>query len=152
MDKSIVEGINQLFRSQLINALLYLALIIGTVLIVIGVKKFKLLNSKAKEIALSLTIAICSIGLIIIQIFTIAPMYKDYKQQSYIIVENATMIIKDGSTGGINSTNSVVVSADGNTVELKMQTDYSLDTNTEYVGTVAYLKHSQYVVWYSFIK
>ena len=152
MDKSIVEGINQLFRSQLINALLYLALIIVGVLVVIGVIKFKLLNSKAKKIALSLTIAICSIVLIIIQIITIVPVYKDYKQQSYIIVEDATMIIKDDSTGGIDPTNSVVVSAGGNTVELKMQTDYSLDTNTEYLGTVAYSKHSQYVVWCSFNK
>ena len=152
MDKSIIEGINQLFRSQLINALLYLALIIVCVLVVIGVIKFKLLNSKAKKIALSLTVAICSIGLIIIQIITIAPVYKDYKQQSYIIVEDATMMIKDGSTGGINPTNSVVVSVGGNTIELKMQTNYTLDTNTEYVGTVAYSKHSQYVVWYSFNK
>ena len=68
------------------------------------------------------------------------------------MVADATMIINDDSTGGIDPTNSVVVSVGGNTIELKMQTDYSLDTNTEYVGTVAYSKHSQYVVWYSFNK
>ena len=152
MDKSIIECINQLFRSQLINVLLYLALIIAGVLVVIGVIKLKLLNSKAKIIALSLTIAICSIVLIVIQITTIVPVYKDYKQQSYIVVENATMIIKDDSSGGIDPSNSVVVSVGENIIELKMQTDYSLDTNTEYVGTVAYSKHSQYVLWYSFNK
>ena len=150
MDKSIIEGINQLFRSRIINSLLYLALIIFGVLVVIGVIKFKLLDSKAKNIALSLAMAICSIGIIIMQVITIAPVYKDYKQQSYIVVENATMIIRDNSTGGIDPINSVVVSSGGNTEELKMQSDYSLETNTEYIGTIAYLTHSRYVVWYSF--
>ena len=150
MDKSIIEGINQLFRNQIINSLLYLVLIIAGILVVIGVIKFKLFDSKAKNIALSLTMAICSIGVIIMQVITIAPVYKDYKQQSYIVVENATMIIRDDSTGGIDPINSVVVSSGGNTEELKMQSDYRLETNTEYVGTIAYLTHSRYVVWYSF--
>lgn len=150
MDKSIIEGINQLFCNQIINSLLYLVLIIAGILVVIGVIKFNLLDSKAKNIALSLTMAICSIGVIIMQVITIAPVYKDYKQQSYIVVENATMIIRDDSTGGIDPINSVVVSSGGNTEELKMQSDYSLVTNTEYVGTIAYLTHSRYVVWYSF--
>ena len=150
MDKSIIEGINQLFRNQIINFLLYLALIIFGVLVVIGVIKFKLLDSKAKNIALSLTMAICSIGIIIMQVISIVPVYKDYKQQSYIIVENAAMIISDDSTGSIDPINSVVVSSGGNTEKLKMQSDYSLETNTEYVGTIAYLTHSRYVVWYSF--
>lgn len=150
MDKSIIEGINQLFRNQIINSLLYLVLIIAGILVVIGVIKFNLLDSKAKNIALSLTMAICSIGVIIMQVITIAPVYKDYKQQSYIVVENATMIISDDSTGGIDPINSVVVLSGGNTEELKMQSDYSLETNTEYVGTIAYLTHSRYVVWYSF--
>ncbi len=150
MDKSIIEGINQLFRNQIINSLLYLVLIIAGILVVIGVIKFKLFDSKAKNIALYLTMAVCSIGIIIMQVINIAPVYKDYKQQSYIVVENATMIIRDDSTGGIDPINSVVVSSGGNTEELKMQSDYSLETNTEYVGTIAYLTHSRYVVWYSF--
>ncbi len=149
MEKSIIENINELFCSHIINAMLYLVLIIVAILVV-GVIKLKLLNSKAKNIVLSLTVAICSIGLIIIQIITVLPVYKDYTQHSYIVVENATMTIEGGSTGGINPTNSVVLSADGNEFELTMQTDYSLDTDTEYVGTIAYLKHSEYIIWYSF--
>lgn len=150
MDKIIIENINHLFRSQIIDTLLYLLLIIVTVLVVIAVIKLKSFNSKVKVVALSLILTVCSVGMIIIQIISIAPVYKDYKQQSYIVVENATMIVADNSSGGIDPTSSVFVTVNGNELEFKMRTDYSLDTDTEYVGTIAYLKHSQYVIWYSF--
>ena len=150
IEKCIVENIDKLFHSQIINAILYFVLIIVAILGVVGVTKLKLLKSKAKIIALSLTIAICSIGLIIIQVITILPVYNDYIQQSYVIVENATMTVAEGSAGGIDPTNTVFLSVDGNEFALKMQTDYSLDTNKEYAGTVAYLKHSKYIIWYSF--
>ena len=35
-------------------------------------------------------------------------------------------------------------------IELKMQTDYSLSTEVEYIGKIAYLEHSEYIVWYQF--
>ena len=100
MEKSIIENINALFRSHIINAIMYLVLIIVAILVVVGLIKLKLLKSKAKNIALALTVAICSIGLIIIQVFTILPVYNDYTQHSYVIAENATMTVVDGSTGG----------------------------------------------------
>lgn len=150
MEERIIDNIDKLFRSHIINAILYLVLIIVAAFIVVGIIKLKVLNSKSKNIALSLTIAICAIGMISIQIITILPVYHDYTQQSYVIAENATMIVEDGSTGGIDPTNTVFLLVDGNELALKMQTDYSLDTNERYVGTVAYLKHSKYVIWYSF--
>ena len=33
-------------------------------------------------------------------------------------------------------------------IELKMQTDYALDTKVEYKGKIAYLKYSNYLIWY----
>ena len=86
----------------------------------------------------------------IFQFVEIAPVYKDYSEQSYVLIEDAKIIIKDGSSGGINSTNKVVVTYKDKVIELKMQTDYSLNTEVEYVGKIAYLERSEYIVWYQF--
>ena len=86
----------------------------------------------------------------ILQFVEISPVYKDYSEQSYVLIEDAKIVIKDGSSGGINSTNKVVVSYEDKVIELKMQTDYSLSTEVEYVGKIAYLEHSEYIVWYQF--
>lgn len=109
MEKSIIENIDKLFRIQIIYSILYLVLIIAAVLVVVGLFKHKLLNSKAKNIALSLLVAICSIGLIIMQIITVIPVYNDYTQRSYIIAENATMTVKEGTTVGMEPTNTVFI-------------------------------------------
>lgn len=77
-------------------------------------------------------------------------MYEDYSEQSYVLIEDAKIIIKDGSSGGINSTNKVVVIYEDKVIELKMQTDYSLSTEVEYIGKIAYLERSEYIVWYQF--
>ena len=86
----------------------------------------------------------------VFQFVEITPVYKDYSEQSYVLIEDAKIIIKDGSSGGINSTNKVVVTYEDKVIELKMQTDYSLNTEVEYVGKIAYLERSEYIVWYQF--
>ena len=93
-------------------------------------------------------VVVASIGLIVVQAVTIYPVYKDYKEQAYIVIEDANVIIKDGSTGGLDSTNCVIVYDDEKEIELKMQTDYGLDVELEYTGNIAYLKHSNYLIWY----
>ena len=150
MEASIVENIERLYRSYLITAFLYLGLIIAAGLVTFFVIRLGILDSKVKRIALILVVAICSAGLIVSQTVTIAPVHKDCTQRSYIVVENATMIVKDGSTGGIDSTNAVELWVNGGRIDLKMQTDLTLDAETEYSGTVAYLEHSGFVVWFSF--
>ena len=150
MEASIIENIERLYRSYLITAFLYLGLIIAAGLVTFFVIRLGILDSKVKRIALILVVAICSAGLIILQTVTIVPVHKDYTQRSYIVVENVTMIVKDGSTGGIDSTNAVELWVNGDRIDLKMQTDLTLDAETEYSGTVAYLEHSGFVVWFSF--
>lgn len=50
-----------------------------------------------------------------------------------------------------NRDNTFLMKIEENTIiELKMQTDYSLNTEVEYVGKIAYLEHSEYIVWYQF--
>ena len=150
MESEIIVNIEKLYNSFLFNAALIGALVLILVLVTVGVIKFKLLNSKVKQIALILLTAICSIGLMILQFVEISPVYTDYSKQSYVLIEDAKIVIKDGSSGGINSTNKVVVSYEDKVIELKMQTDYSLSTEVEYVGKIAYLEHSEYIVWYQF--
>lgn len=148
MEASMIENMEKLYHRHLVTAFLYLCLIIVTVLVAVGVVKFKLLKTRAKNVALVFAVTICTVGLILLQIMAIAPVYKDYTERSYVVVENATMTVRDGSSGGIDSTNRVELSVDGNMIELKMYTDYSLDTGVAYTGKFAYLKHSGYLIWY----
>ena len=150
MENQIIENIEKLYRSQIVTAILYFALIVIVALVVVGVIKFKLLNAKWKNTLLISVVITSSIGLIVVQAVTIYPVHKDYTEQAYIVIEDANVIIKDGSTGGLDSTNCVIVYDDEKEIELKMQTDYGLDVELEYTGNIAYLKHSNYLIWYEF--
>lgn len=44
--------------------------------------------------------------------------------------------------------NRVIVCDGEKEIELKMQTDYALDKKVEYKGKIAYLKYSNYLIWY----
>ena len=150
MEQAIMEQVTKLYHSFLLTAALDLALIVVVWLVMIGVIKFKLIGNKTLQVLLIVGIAVCSVLLMVMQAIEIMPVYQDYKEQSYIVAEQTTMTVKDGSSGGIHSTNRVVLLVDGQEMELKMRTDYSLTAEQEYVGTVAYLEHCGYVVWYSF--
>ena len=50
---------------------------------------------------------------------TISPVYKDYEEQAYVVIEDAKVIIKDGSTGGLDSINCVIVCDGEKEIELK---------------------------------
>lgn len=148
MENQIIENIENLYKSQIITAILYFAFIVIVSFVVVGVIKFKLLNAKRKNALLISLVVVASIGLLVLQTSIVYPVYKDYKGQTYVVIEDAKVIIKDGSTGGLDRTNHVLVYDGEKEIELKMQIDYSLDTWFEYTGNVAYLKHSNYLIWY----
>ncbi len=150
MEAAIIENVEKLYRGHIVTAILYLFLIVATALVTVCVIRFKLLNSRWKNVLLISLVAVASVILIVVQLVTISPVYKDYKEQSYVIIEDAKVIIKDHSSGGLDSTNSVVVYDGDNEIVLKMQTDYSLNVWFEYTGKVAYLKNSNYLIWYEF--
>ena len=152
MENQIIENIENLYKSQILTFVLCFALIVITSFVVFGVIKFKLLGAKWKNALLISFVAVASVGLLVVQMITISPVYKDYEEQAYIVIENAKVVIKDGSTstGGLDRTNRVIVCDNGTEMELKMQTDYALDTEVEYRGRIAYLKHSNYLIWYEF--
>ncbi len=153
MENEILDNIYHFYRSHIVNLIIYSILCCVAVLIAIGVIKFEVLNTKAKRILLLLVMCLCSILLIGMQIIELLPARADYKESSYIILENATMTITTESSsaaGGFDRTNNVVViDKDGNRYKLQAQMDYVLDYGNSYTGTIVYLEHSGFVIWYN---
>lgn len=151
MKNEILDNIYHLYRLYIINLIIYSILCCVAVLIAIGVIKFEVLNTKAKRILLLLVMCLCSILLLGMQIIIdLLPIRADYKESSYIILENATMTIAaESSSGGLGRTNDVVViDKDGNRYNLQIENYYVRDYGS-YTGTIVYLEHSGFVIWYN---
>lgn len=153
MENEILDNIYHLYRLYIINLIIYSILCCVAVLIAIGVIKFEVLNTKAKRILLLLVMCLCSILLLGMQIIIdLLPIRADYKESSYIILENATMTIaaeSSSSSGGLGRTNDVVViDKDGNRYNLQIENYYVRDYGS-YTGTIVYLEHSGFVIWYN---
>ena len=150
MREQILDNIYSLYRSRLITAIIFLVLIILAVVVILGVIKFDIVKSLKGRIVLIVTVVVCSVFLVISQIVTISPIYQDYRDSSYTVVDDATIVINGDSTGLIDRTNTVFLKTKNKEYELIIQTDLKLDIDTEYVGSIAFLKHSKYIVWYDF--
>lgn len=148
MKEQILENIYSLYKSHIVTAIILLALIVMTVIVTIGVIKLELIKSTKGKFVLIATVIVCSVFLITSQLVTIVPIYKDYCDSSYIVVEDANVVIKGDSTGVLDRLSTVSVRTRNGEVELNIQTDLKLDVDTEYVGTVVFLKHSKYIVWH----
>lgn len=150
MEKNILNNIDHLYRHALITTAIIIVLSILAILVAVGIIKFKLIASQTGRIVTVSLVVLGMVLLLVARFITIQPIYMDYKDNSYIVLENAEVTIREGTsfTSGIEYTNQVTVISSGNYYELKMQTDYSLSTEKTYTGTVAYLKHSKYIVWY----
>lgn len=150
MQAQILENIEKLLKSHIITVVLYFSFILIVAWVTVGVIKYKLLNAKWKNVLLMCFVVVASFGLLVIKGIEIAPVYRDYQEQAYIVVDEARVIIKDGSSGGLDSTNRVFIYDGEKEIELKMSSDYSLDTEVEYSGKIAYLENSKYLIWYQF--
>lgn len=148
MKEQILENIYSLYKSHIVTAIILLALIVMTVIVTIGVIKLELVKSSKEKFVLIATVIVCSVFLITSQLVTIVPIYKDYCDSSYIVVEDANVVIKGDSTGVLDRLSTVSVRTRNGEFELNIQTDLKLDVDTEYVGTVVFLKHSKYIVWH----
>lgn len=150
MENEILDNIYHLYRGHIVDLIIAIILCCVAVLIAIGVIKFELLNTKIKCILLLLGACLCSILLIGMQIIELLPVRADYKESSYIILENATMTVTGDLSSGLNRIHEVVVmDKDGNRYKLQAQMDYVLDYGNSYTGTIVYLEHSGFVIWYN---
>lgn len=151
MEKYILNNIHQLYRSHIVTLVLLLLLGCVALFVVVGVVKFDLIKSKIGKIILMMATIISLVVLLLVQILSIVPIYKDYKESSYVVIENARLTILTEASGVIDRTNTVLID-DGSAepFKLKMQTDLCLSFDCTYTGTIAYTINSGYVVWYSF--
>ena len=61
-----------------------------------------------------------------------------------------TITTEPSSSGGLDRTNNVVViDKDGNRYNLQIRSDYVLKYGNSYTGTIVYLEHSGFVIWYN---
>lgn len=149
MEKEIIDKIYHLYRSHIVTLVIFILLCCIGTLISVGVIRLGLVKSRTNRILLFSIVLLCSILLPVIQLFQIIPVYADYQESSYIVLDNATMTVTTDSSGIIDRTNQVfVVDANGNDYNLKLQSDFLLDRGINYTGTIVYLKHSGYVIWY----
>lgn len=150
MEHTISENAEKLLSGLMISAGLYFALIVLAVVITIGVIKFKLLKAKWQNIVLATCISVASIILIVVMVLTILPIYKDYSKQDYVVLEDVKVVVGESTSVGIDRITSVIVCDGEKQIKLKMQSEIPLDAGEEYTGTIAYLKNSEYLIWYDF--
>ena len=150
MEKEIINNIYHLYRNHIVTLVIFVLLGCVAILMSIWAIKAGVMKKNAHQILLLTIVILCSITLPIIQIIQMIPIRKDYKETSYVILQNATLTIITDATGVIDFTNQVtVVDSDKNNYNFKIQSDFNLDRGESYVGTIVYLKHSGFVIWYS---
>ena len=151
MEREIIDSIYHLFRSRLVTTIIDLTLVIVAMIIVVLVVKFKIVEPITHRVLLIVFISILSIVLLSMQFCNIHSIYKDYQGLSYNVLHNAKMVLRTPPGGVIDRENEVtVIDSAGTQYVFKMESDYNLELGVEYVGTVAYLEHSNYVIWYCF--
>ena len=152
MEQNILNNIEKTYRNSIITTVIVIAIVIAVIIVTIAVLKFKLIASKSGRITLVILVLVGSVLLLALQLNSFYPIYKDHRESSYIIVENAKVLVMESSSsnGGLDYTNRVIVESNGVEYELKMQTDHTLSIGTKYTGTLAYLKYSNYLIWYDF--
>lgn len=157
MESEILGNIYLLYRNHVIVLIIYAVFCCLGTAVAVGVVKFRLLDTKVKCIAVLLTICIGDVVLLGWRIKELIPVCADYKESSYVILEDATVTVSDKqSYSGISLLNSfnathkvVAVDGEGNSYDLIiLQSRCDLDFDHGYTGTLVYLKHSGQVVWY----
>ena len=152
MEKEILNNIYRLYRGRIVELILFVLLSGVTVLVTIGAIKLELIESKVQRILL-LIICAGTIALPVIEFSTETTLIRaDYKESSYIVLENATMTVTtDTVTSGLQRINHVsVIDNDGKCYDLMIDSNILISRGDKYTGTIVYLKHSNSVIWFAF--
>lgn len=152
MEQEILNNIYRLYRGRIMDLILYVLFSGVTVLVIIGAIKWELIESKVERI-LMLIICAAVIALPVMEFSTeTAPVRADYKESSYIVLENATMTVTTRTVdSGLRRVNHVsVIDNDGKCYDLMIDSNDLISRGDKYTGTIVYLKHSNYVIWFAF--
>ncbi len=148
MEQEIIDGIYHLFRSRMAITILILLEVIVLALVITGTVKWKLTKH---PVLLVILVVICSIGLLTAQFTRIIPIHKDYVEQSYVVLYNVKLRLTTKPTDHFAYDPTVAVTdSSGTQYEFKIENDLFLELGVDYTGTIAYVPHSNYVVWYCF--
>lgn len=153
MEQEILNNIYHLYRGRIINLILYMLFGGFAVLVTIGAIKLEVIESKVRRILLLIAICACAITLPVIEFSTeTAPVRADYKESSYIVLENATMTVTTATENFLlRRVNHVsVIDNDGKCYDLMVDSNDLISRGDKYTGTIVYLKHSNYVIWFAF--
>lgn len=152
MEQEILNNIYRLYRGRIIDLILYVLFSGVTVLVILGAIKLEWIESKVERI-LMLIICAAVIALPVMEFSTeTAPVRADYKESSYIVLENATMTVTTRTVdSGLRRVNHVsVIDNDGKCYNLMVDSNDLISRGDKYTGTIVYLKHSNYVIWFAF--
>ena len=146
------DVINPIMKSVLkrniIIGIIMLVIIIVGLLVGIAYSKELYKKSKIKAITFMAVLIICSVVLSVVQGTDLIKVYKDYKNKSYISIENGEFLIHYG-TDTWEPVHDIQYENSGKTISLKIEEikDKEFDTG-KYFGDLVYSKESQYVLWY----
>ena len=152
MEQNILNNIEKIYRDQLVTVVIVTALVAAVIVVAVCILKFKLIASNSARIIVVISIIVGAVLLLLLQIDSFYPILKDYEESSYVVLEDAEVIITESYSlnGGIDYINSVTAIANGIEYEFKMRADYALSAGEKHRGNIAYLKHSHYLIWYDF--
>ena len=154
MEEYILSNIYHLYRYFVVTVIVVILLGCVALLVAVGVVKFNLIKPTIWKIVFVIVTVLSVVALLLLQIHSLILAYKDYKESSYVVIEDVSVTILPVRSYALGSTNTVLVDdGSGKTLELEMKSNYGLSigpTGSTYTGTIAYTVHSGYVVWYSF--
>lgn len=146
----LTEAVNAHYYSEVL--ILVLLVLLCIVAVIASVFCFKELvgNSRKKTLLIVLAACLCSAVLISIRVVAFLPVYKDYKNTSYIVEEDAQFYIIEGTNNPWEAKNEVLVTtSNGEEIKLTITNDHQFETDIALNGTVVYTKHSKHIVWFS---
>ena len=146
----LTEAVNAHYYSEVLILVLLVLLCIVAVIASFFCFKELVGKSRKKTLLIVLAACLCSAVLISIRVVAFLPVYKDYKNTSYIVEEDAQFYIIEGTNNPWEAKNEVLVTtSNGEEIKLTITNDHQFETDIALNGTVVYTKHSKHIVWYS---
>ena len=126
-------------------------IVICLIALIIGMLYFKSMYQKSKLKAISVLILAlgCFLTILFVRFNIIAMCGKDYRDKSYIVLNDAECYIKYGNVGILENVHTLSVKFDNKIKNLKVQErkDSLLDDG-KYSGLIVFSKYSKYVLYY----
>lgn len=148
--QEIVENaMRTFFYGEVLNTVLYGVLILFAIALSIAVYKLDILKSRVKAVLLIIFVLALSLGLIAMRAIEFIPVYNDYKNMSYTVVEDAEVYINEGTNNLLEGKNEVDLKTSvGEEIKLRI-TNGKFETEVWLKGMVVYSNNSKHIILFS---